>query len=77
MERCGFADGNGKPYEFVGLTEARQHFNKIARACAEDGRPTVVVKGNRPYVLILPIGEDGRPAGAPRGGGRADEEGGG
>lgn len=39
---------------FVSISEARGHFNELARKCATTGRPVVVFKGCKPYVVIEP-----------------------
>ena len=39
---------------FVSISEARGRFNELARKCTTTGRPVVVFKGCKPYVVIEP-----------------------
>lgn len=48
---------------FVSISEARGRFNELARKCTTTGRPVVVFKGCKPYVVIEPYRRERRQDG--------------
>lgn len=46
----------------VGITQAKQRFYSLTRRAVEEGRSIVVMKRNRPWILLTPLagnGDDG------------------
>ena len=43
----------------IGLAEAKTNFSKVTAEVNRTGRPVTVLKNNRPWVVISPVGTAG------------------